>query len=177
MGFLLFPRFSSFGKVIMSDPCWRSCCCTLSDGKINDNIDSSVHWVAIPDRTTTALLCRLLLMPVLHCFSTFQPLKASVSPIFTYDIDCICIFQYASAVNNLLFLGSRQIMMPTTLLIVEHRLSENGYSILVYLVGALGHFLSSRGSTNWKSQTRSETKVGFLITTLPRHIRTVRLNN
>ena len=35
MGFLLFPRFSSFGKV-MSDQCWRQCC-TLSDGKRNNN--------------------------------------------------------------------------------------------------------------------------------------------
>ena len=33
MGFLLFPRFSSF---VMRDQCRRSCC-TLSDGKINNS--------------------------------------------------------------------------------------------------------------------------------------------
>ena len=35
MGFLMFSRFSSLRKV-MSDQCWRSCC-TLSDGKGNNN--------------------------------------------------------------------------------------------------------------------------------------------
>ena len=38
---ILYPRFSSFGKV-MGDQCWRSCC-TLSGGKRNNNMNTSKY--------------------------------------------------------------------------------------------------------------------------------------
>ena len=77
MGFLLFPRSSSFGKV-MGDQCWRSSCCTLSDDKRNNNHNKNM-LSAVPLFRVRLVRLRLILLVYWQTIPIFDNIRRGLS--------------------------------------------------------------------------------------------------